>query len=296
MDLSNIIPVTLRANNTSKYPKECKALASDPFKVQRGSDYEFVIKKIKLPVNSWLMPIDTNEDGYKINFQYEDKDVPFKDLVYGPNVRQIEGKIYSVREFLDKLNALFNFYELGSFSLDKETELISFTSTTAAKWENIVVYMERKLCILLDLHFDMQDYYEDPQRFWYRFNDKYQHNDAVKTTQDEFNLDQFYRISSITVYSDLPTTAFESVNGVTSTTNALTSIDYNPQAMRKNRNVTLIPSAPMRYSITNTTSLNSMTFDFRYTYDNGTEVYLFLDVGESALFEGYLEKIEKIIL
>lgn len=296
MDLSNIIPITIRDFNSGKMPRECKLHLREPFKIERGSDYEFVVKKIKLPINSWLMPIDLNKEGYQINFQYEDKFTPYKDLAYGPNIRTIAGRIYSVKDFLSKLNELFEYYELGIFTLDPESELISFTSTTAAKWANIVVYMERKLCTLLDLHFEMNDYYEDPDRFWYRFNDKYQHNNTVKTTQDEFNLDQFYRISSITVNSNLTTGAFFSDNKDTIITPALASIDYNPQAMRKNRNITLIPSTPMRYSITNPGVVKSFELDFRYTYDDGGEVALFLDVNEAALFEGYFEKIEKIIL
>jgi hypothetical protein len=296
MDLTNIIPATLRDINEGKYPRECKIQNNNPFKIERGSDYEFVVRKIKIPVNSWLMPIDVNSRGYQINFQYEDKDIPFKDLVYGPNVRTIEGRIYSVQEFIDKLNALFTFYELGTFTLDRETELITFTSTTSAKWANIVVYMERKLCTLLSLHYEMEDNYEDARAVWLRFNYKFQLNDAVVVTQEEFCLDRFYKITGINVYTDLPTIAFVSDGANTIISQVLTNIDYNPQAMRKNNNVTLIPSNPLRYSLTNPGRLSGFKVWFTYVYGSSDEIALFLDVDEPAFFDGYFEKIEKIIL
>jgi hypothetical protein len=192
---------------------------------------------------------------------------------------------------------LFTFYELGTFTLDRETELITFTSTTAAKWANIIVYMERKLCNLLGLHYEIDDTYTDERAVWMRFNYKFQINDGVPVTQEEYGLTRFYQIAGINVYSDLPSSSFTSDSKATQMRSGyVTNVDYNAQAMRFNDGVTSYPTTSLHRSITNPGVTNKLTLTFKYVYNDGQEIAVFLDVGASASVEANFEKIEKIIL
>lgn len=301
MNTANIVPVNLKYfNNTSQLQQATIRTDGFPLSIlDKSSDYEVYVKKVNCPVNNpLLMPIDLNSTGYRINLRREDKDVPYYDLVYGSNYKMITGRIYSVQDFVDKLNEIISTqYHLGSFAINDDG-LIVYTSTTIVNNLQVKVFFDRKLTLLVNMGTNHDEQYQSNLVEYFSFADKAILSNAYVLKQFSYNQTAFYKIQGIRLSSSLPTQTFEwdNRNPTGSISSVIYEVSYNAEQLRGQNDILLVPSFRQPISLISQSTLNEFSVTLSYVYTSGEEYACYLDVNEFMLVSLSFERIEKILI
>ena len=300
METPNIVPITSTSSGVGYAVKNARLLAKQlPSGVilDAANNYEVRVERLYCPVNSDLMPIDVNEEGYKINLFCDVKTPPdpaIPGLVYGNNIFTITGEIYSVEDLLNKINNLFLNWTLGTFLLNHTTELIEFRTVGAEIHTKVKIYLEARLADMLLMK------YEPPTTIgevpFYQFGWKFWQQDNMIEIQKKFTQNRFYKIQNIRIYTDLPTYYIESNDTAMASfeSSLLHQVSYNSSSMSEVIDILYQPNDRYMRSLCSTAPITRYECRLYYQYENGAEIPVRLHGWQKTYVTLCFERIHKI--
>jgi hypothetical protein len=215
-------------------------------------------------------------------------------LVYGNNFFTISGEIYSVNDFLDKVNALFANWALGAFTLNNTTELIEFRTMGAEIHNKVKIYLDAQLADMFLMQYQPVQMIGDIP--FYQFGWKFWQQDNMLEIQRKFTQNRFYKIRSIRIYTTLPTYYLESNDRANDTyqSTLLHEVSYNSSSMSEVIDVLYLPSDRYMRSLTDTGPIHTYECTLFYRYDSGVEIPVRLQGWQEAFVTLCFERIHKI--
>ena len=297
----NIVPITCTSSSDGYAIKTAKLLAKQlPSGVilDQADQYECRLERLYLPLNGSLMPIDINTNPYKINLFCNVKTPPdpaIPGLVYGNNIFEITGEIYSPMDLLNKINTLFGTWGLGNFTINAATELIEFKTLTAAIHVDVKIFLESRLADLLQMKYEPATEVSTLGPF-YQLGWKYWQSDNQTEIQKKFSQNRFYKIQNIRVYTDLPTYYIESGDGSGASfeSSLLHQVSYNSSSMSEVIDLLYLPSDRVMRSLTSSAPITNFEARLYFQYEGGFEIPVRLNGWQSCYITLTFERIHKI--
>jgi hypothetical protein len=288
--------------NTQAIGQEMRFQLNAPTEIiPQANDYSVCIEKFIFPNSNKYRPIDFVMKPYGINIEYDDKDIPHPNLVYGPNFFEVTGPIYSIQEFIDKVNVILDKasmlplrYDLGKIVLEYQNGTIALKweakEADYEKWLPFKLFFDYRLTTLFNFRF----MWNDPENFVHNGEDFIRVH-PVKSTieQESYSADLFYQISSLVVYTDLPIGPHYVSNSSstgTSLTNAMIEIYYNTSQLMDTTSVLYIPETPVKSSLESYGSVSNISLWCAWRYTDGREIAAMIDKGRSAKLTLLFEK------
>jgi hypothetical protein len=283
---------TFRAYNKQAIAKELRfKLTSSVRVLDQSNEYDVCIEKMFIPNSSRYRPIDLVENPYTIMIQYEDKDIPHPSLVYGPNYFQITGPLYSIQEFVDKVNVILDKasmtpgeYPLGQIKLTYQGSTIVLVweakETDYAKWNDYWVYFDYHLSTLFNFGYISGDDFAHQGEDFLRLRPI-----KVDKEQESFTADLFYKIAALRIYSNMPIgdhfVSNDDERG-TSISNLVVEVYYNATQLMDTNSILYIPEAKVWSSLESYTPLNDVQLWCTWSYSSGSEIACMLDKRQLA--------------
>lgn len=291
----NIIRCTFNDYNNTPNPRviELKPLFNNVI-VSKADDYTVSIEKCAIPLDFSLTPIDKVDKPYAVNLFLDDKDIPFDNLEYGNNLFYIRGPIYSVEEFVQKMNDIVfkkpqNQLTLGRFFLDGHTIKWFVQQGDETNFSIIQIYFDRRLTKLFNFNYDFTDSMNVNNYELVRFKMEEQGT----FTQHSYTYDLFYKIVSVCIHSNLPTGKHYVIDTITNTmcaSNILQELYFNPQSYIENNRIFYIPTLEIKNSLHMLNEVTDINIWFTFKYADSTETAILLDVDSHARLTLKFEK------
>lgn len=251
------------------------------------------VRNLEVPINNPRTPINNTRSTFQIGIfnEYKAVDKVFPELEYGLNLFEIPGPIYSVPDFIEKVNAIVRDkclpVPMGHFEIDRDNA-ISYVAdlSVASEYDQLKIYFDAKLQRLFEADYDQSDKIGELTRL--NIVKDFTNVPKVVTYPLGFTFPLFFNLKGIRLYSTLPTTGSiiykesHSQGTSNSTQPLLMSITYNSMQMYNNKNLIYIPSTLFNVELSSSTSTQRFEITPKYFYADGSEEDIFLDPLEYA--------------
>jgi hypothetical protein len=166
---------------------------------------------------------------------------------------------------------------LGRFFLDGHTLKWFVQAGDEGNFQYIQIYFDRRLMKLFNFDYDLNDSQLIDSYELVRFKME----NSGTFTQKSHSYDLFYKITSICIYSNMPTGKHYMVDSLSNTmyhSNILQELYFNPQAYIDNNRIFYIPSHELNNSLHSPNELTEIALWMTYKYADGSENAILLDV------------------
>ena len=288
-------------HNTTAIAKELRWKPNSSLRIlPQANLYDVWVEKANLPNSNKYRPIDLVEQPYTIMIQYEEKDVPHPNLVYGPNYFKISGPIYSIQEFVDKVNDILEKasrtpgeYPLGQIKLTYQGSTVVLVwqakETDYAKWNDYLVYFDYHLSTLFNFGYISGDDFSHQNEDFLRLRPV-----KVDKEQESYTADRFYKIASLNIYSNLPCgehLVYNADDKAMRTSNLLVEIYFNATQLMDTNSMLYIPETKVESSLESSAPLDNIQLWCTWCYSSGTEIAFMLDKRDLAMLTLVFKRI-----